>query len=149
MKKVSRVALAVCLSTILLLGLTGQNVFAISGWLNTTQLPVSEDAPASATFSMSGNTYAYIFDSHGGYFGQVNSDGTVDAWIVFAHAYPQSVSSIGAAVYQNGTNGFLYGVGGDGPLTNVYVSQLNNASGNVGSWSAVTSLPQALSSVYT
>ncbi len=125
------------------------SVGAISNWTATTSLPTAVDQATSIAY----NNYVYEIGGNTStaqgtaqatvYYAQINNDGTLGSWTATT-SLPQALYASNSVVYNN----YLYVISGYSTSTQpnvVYYAPINS-NGTLGSWTATTSLPQALNS---
>ncbi|HUC14454.1 MAG TPA: hypothetical protein VMS00_08375 [Acidimicrobiales bacterium] len=113
-------------------------------WATATSLP----APLYMSTSVAYNGYVYELGGTNAsnfqsavYYAQLNSNGSAGSW-TSTTPLPAAIYAATSVVY----NGFIYLIGGSNRgtwVSTVYYAPIN-ANGTVGSWSATTSLPEAL-----
>ncbi|MHB8362518.1 MAG: hypothetical protein ACYDBX_02760, partial [Patescibacteria group bacterium] len=114
----------------------------LGSWTPTTNLPTSIDWATSVVYK------GYVYEIGGGnngistvYYSPINSNGTLGSWTATT-SLPVNINKATSVIY----NGYVYEIGGYNGSTvvaTVYYAPINS-NGTLGSWTATTSLPQAL-----
>jgi N-acetylneuraminic acid mutarotase len=120
----------------------------LQSWASTTSLPSARGGSACVEYNgyiyiIGGNNISNNATTNTVYYAKINPDNTLGSWTLSSNNLP-STSFAGAVVY----NGYIYVMGGVSSgsfISTISYSQINNTSGDVGSWSTIPSgLPSAL-----
>ena len=110
----------------------------LGSWTATTSLPAATDSATSVVY----NGYVYeIEDGTTVYYVPINANGTLGSWT--ATTSPLVTTILATSVAYNGYVYELGGINGATPIATVEYASIN-ANGTLGTWTATTSLPQAV-----